>query len=513
MRIGFGYLLFQLEKRLLIGRRILSLAVAIATIFVILFPAGAANATVPGLAGGGILGIDLASDPVVFNPVDGNRTTLMKSGYSEDDPAWAPSGSAFVVSSGMGLVTANLDGSNQVTIDAAVSLDPAWSPDGSEIAFTEAWPASNLDHLAVMDASGGTVTAVPNTDGMVTPEWSPDGQWIVGAMPKATGDQSLEIWKIHPDGTGLTQLTDRDGDQLNPTLSPDGSMIAFEDRNTADYHTDQIGVVSSTPGGVVTDLTSAAHPHWWPSWSPDGNEILFGMFSKNHWWLYTMATDGSDIQQVPLSEGIKEASWQPAQVVLDASKQIVKAGGTVNLHVQIAAPGTDQPSVSIERRTTTSDWSSFRTVDVDGTGAAVTPVTVREKTWFRAVWQGDATHVGGSSVFSLVQARVIVEGHLFRFYSTSGEWHLYHVGKPVWYTSKIEPNHAGKKMCFDLEHLKNGSWHSVGTNCFKIGKTGVTTVYIVNVPKGDRDRIRATFPGDSDHLGDAAPWAYFRVTT
>lgn len=118
----------------------------------------------------------------------------------------------------------------------------AWTPDGSQIVFdyecyiyaidrdgtdmtqlTGAWPPSgycNNDaphsnpvdgrlawlnwsyYIAVANHDGTNPGWVPNTTyDDVYPVWSPDGLWI--AFLRDYGD----LYKIHPDGTGLTQLT------------------------------------------------------------------------------------------------------------------------------------------------------------------------------------------------------------------------------------------------------------------------------------------------------------------
>ena len=92
---------------------------------------------------------------------------------------------------------------------------------------------------------------------------SPDGQWIAGA--RYSGD-NYDIWKIHPDGGGLTQVTNLPGDELSPTWSPDGGQLAFEDRPTADIPS-HIARVSSS-GGTVTNLTPGHGRDYEPSWSP-----------------------------------------------------------------------------------------------------------------------------------------------------------------------------------------------------------------------------------------------------
>jgi len=320
-------------------------------------------------------------------------------------------------------------------------------------------------------------------------------------------DGDYDIWKIRPDGNDLAQLTDIPGDQLSPTVSPDGTTIAFEDRQTANWEIDVVDI----DGGTVTNLTQTSRRDFDPSWSPDGAKILFGS-ARAGGGLFTMAVDGSSAAEVPGGDGITSAVWQPAQVALSASRSLVTAGTTIHLQVRLAWPGTDNPSVVVQRHTTSTGWANWRTVDVDTTGMASVDSTVREHTWFRAVWSGDSSHSGATSIQAIVRAKVIVTGHLFRFYATQSGWRLYHVGKRIWYTSDILPNHAGQKMCFEAQHLRNGTWRRVLFDCYTIGRDGMTTIYIFNVPLGDRARVRAVFRNDADHLGNKAVWDRFRVT-
>jgi TolB protein len=460
-----------------------------------------AAATMPGLAGV-IAGIGPTSDLMLLNLADDSRTTLLKFGDEEARPAWSPSGARLVVTEGAGvLITLNPDGTGKKTLvgGGCGGDGGTWSPDGTKVAY------HTCDDISIVHADGTNPVHVPNTSSFGLGEWSPDGQWLIGAHSDGV---DFDIWKIRPDGNDLTQLTDLPGDQLNPTVSPDGTMIAFEDRQTNNWEIASVGV----GGGAATNLTQTAGKDFDPTWSPDGSRILFSSL-RSGGDLFTVAPDGSGTQQVPHSHWIANPAWQPAQVTLSASRQLVIAGATIHLNVRIVSPGSTDPSVTIQRRTTSTGWANWRTVNVDSFGKASLDTTVKEHTWYRAVWAGDASHPGGRSIQTLVRARVTVSGHLFRFYAVKSGWRLYHLGKRVWYTSDIVPIHAGKRMCFEAQRLReNGNWRPIFTDCYRIGKNGVTTIYIYNIPLGERARVRAIFRNDTDHLGDSAPWSRFRVT-
>jgi Tol biopolymer transport system component len=203
-------------------------------------------------------------------PPDGSRgggiyvMNLDGSGLTSLDPdgedvAWSPDGKQIVATHGLfddrpfpynvALWVRNADGSDahQITLEGQVCHDAcengaqdnqaAWSPDGTRIAFVRD-TYSKPERFAIFTvAVDGSDLRRVTPDGLDVhdPAWSPDGQWIAFQSPPepvASGEQN--IYKIHPDGTGLTQLTSglshwEAGGQatFHPWWSPDGTEIVF----------------------------------------------------------------------------------------------------------------------------------------------------------------------------------------------------------------------------------------------------------------------------------------------
>jgi Tol biopolymer transport system component len=60
-------------------------------------------------------------------------------------------------------------------------------------------------------------------------QWSPDGRWIAFSGRPPTGFAYWEVYLIHPDGSGLKEITPHTGGCLGfaPIWSPDGKELLF----------------------------------------------------------------------------------------------------------------------------------------------------------------------------------------------------------------------------------------------------------------------------------------------
>ncbi len=115
---------------------------------------------------------------------------------------------------------------------------PRWSPDGSQLTY---WrdPHENSQPT-------GTAVFVINADGTNErrltdpemfagdPDWSPDGDWIVFSTYPLNEFNFVpavsNLYRIHPDGSAMEQLTHYDTEDLRATIpryTPDGQWIIF----------------------------------------------------------------------------------------------------------------------------------------------------------------------------------------------------------------------------------------------------------------------------------------------
>ena len=97
------------------------------------------------------------------------------------------------------------------------------------------------------------------------------------------------------------------------------------------------------------------------------------------------------------------------------------------------------------------------------------------------------------------------------FYKKSGKYRLYHRGRNPGVKGAVWPNHAGLKLKFVAQVLRNGRWRAGTVSTFEIHENGSVPATLYRTTIG-RYRTRAVFAGDYDHVGSASAWAYIQVT-
>lgn len=101
------------------------------------------------------------------------------------------------------------------------------------------------------------------------PAWSPKGDWI--AFTSERGG-SADLYRVHPDGSGLQRLTDSPAYDDQAAFSPDEKQITFVSSRTAGYANLWLLDIST---GKQQALTTGEGGDFRPAWSPDGQWIAF----------------------------------------------------------------------------------------------------------------------------------------------------------------------------------------------------------------------------------------------
>ena len=171
----------------------------------------------------------------------------------------------------------------------AYEIQPRFSPDGSKISFTS--DAGGGDNIWVMNRDGSDARQITNENFRLLNNafWTPDGNYLI-ARKHFTSARSLgagEIWMYHITGGSGIQLTERPNDQQDkgqPFVSPDGRYVYYSQDvypggffqynkdpnsqiyviNRYDREEGRVERITGGPGGAIS-----------PTISPDGTKLAF----------------------------------------------------------------------------------------------------------------------------------------------------------------------------------------------------------------------------------------------
>jgi Tol biopolymer transport system component len=147
----------------------------------------------------------------------GQFTSFLSFDVGEKKPVDPANGGAQV-----GIINADGSDFHIVTTGPNNNAFPSFSPDGKRIVYRTAGPGE--DGLRIMNLEDKSIVKLTNEwDNFSV--WSPQGDLIAFVRRTTGGD--FEVFTIHPDGTGLKQLTNIHGNEAHLAWSPDGKRLLF----------------------------------------------------------------------------------------------------------------------------------------------------------------------------------------------------------------------------------------------------------------------------------------------
>jgi len=227
----------------------------------------------------------------------------------------------------------------RATRSLAVGSEPpgsiAWSPLGHSLAFTrrDAIPggADASVELFVVPAGGGRVrrllrdgSARGKIDLHTRLEWAPEGQAILVSLDPSDGEAGdTEIFEIEVTTGQARRLSDRRGPDEEPSVSPDGSFVAYTGYDAVDGHsgTPRLYVIERAGAGpprLISRTVDAPVRH--PAWSPDGRGIYAVIGEEGD----RLAIFGLDGTARILEEQVEPAGLDPASPMFSVSRDSVQ---------------------------------------------------------------------------------------------------------------------------------------------------------------------------------------------
>jgi dipeptidyl aminopeptidase/acylaminoacyl peptidase len=227
-------------------------------------------------------------------------TTILLAGATHRAaPPFGPAGNGkIVVDVNATLWTADADGANPRALGADAGRDSSatFSPDGTRLAFLSRG-ADGRSSVLVTRAEGGDAVNVTGSmrvvpgDALSRIGWAPDGSWLVfESMDAGVG----RLFVVNADGTGLRQLPSGDKARRSPTVSPDGTWLAYQEQSTGGPATSSLGI--SRPDGseahnlVTVNLTDGSFLR--AQWSADSGRLAYFRSEGNAHVVATVDLDG-----------------------------------------------------------------------------------------------------------------------------------------------------------------------------------------------------------------------------
>jgi len=211
---------------------------------------------------------------------------LTHNGVPDDMARWAADGRRVLFQSDRSGKTLqfsmNADGSDMRAepLDSVVSR----SPDGKMLLFESV--RGGRGRLYLMTAARTNVREIATDRHVEQGSFSPDGQWIVSEQRNAMHEDVARSHIVLMRADGTAPKTIASG--TDPSWSPDGQLILFK---TWDERTETLWISTVSPSGSGSRrLGIGMHM----SWSPDGTRIAF-MRDRNDGGadIWTMNRDGS----------------------------------------------------------------------------------------------------------------------------------------------------------------------------------------------------------------------------
>ncbi len=147
----------------------------------------------------------------------------------------------------------------------------------------EGYLESGYTHVFVLPADGGTPRQLTRGDfnhsGPLS--WTPDSRRIVFSANRRDGWEyqpvERDVYSVNVDDGTLTRLTDRDGPDESPSVSPDGKRIAYTgfDDHQQGYQVTHLYVMDADGGNRRTVTADSDRDVVNPRWSADGRGLYF----------------------------------------------------------------------------------------------------------------------------------------------------------------------------------------------------------------------------------------------
>ncbi|EPL7760995.1 Tol-Pal system beta propeller repeat protein TolB [Acinetobacter baumannii] len=181
---------------------------------------------------------------------------------------------------------------------------PSFSPDGKSMLFTASMNGN--PEIYQMDLSTRQVKRMTNDSGIDTEaRYTPDGKAFIFTSDRGGSPQ---IYRYDFGNGSVKRLTFKGSFNARGTLSADGKKIALVHRPSGSNYKVAIQDINT---GIVNILTPTSLDES-PSFSPNGQMVVYATREENRGLLSIMSTDGRFRMNLPSEQGeVREPAWAP----------------------------------------------------------------------------------------------------------------------------------------------------------------------------------------------------------
>jgi TolB protein len=242
-----------------------------------------------------------------------NQRQLTHQGSTSLSPRVSPDGSRLAFSSltksGWDILMYSVDLNRVVSFPrfGGTNLSPSWSPDGLHLALSSSRGGS--PEIYICDSSGANLQRMTTGKG---PDVSPVWNRKTGAqLAFVSGSTGLpQVYTMGADGTNQQRMTDQ-GYAVSPNWSPNGQFLTLAwirkygpgEPGSSDIYLMDIASkqwVQLTHDGGRNDS---------PSWAPDGRHIVFQSSRSGKEEIWMMLADGTKLHQLTFTGRNTQPNW------------------------------------------------------------------------------------------------------------------------------------------------------------------------------------------------------------
>jgi Tol biopolymer transport system component/DNA-binding winged helix-turn-helix (wHTH) protein len=226
---------------------------------------------------------------------------------------WTADGKSFVFQSAQGgetnlwrLIAKSLDSPQRLTDGPLQFQAPVAARSGSRIYFMGSDAQFTMQRYSA--ARHEEISEQSWLKQAIRVAYSRDGLWVAWTTPDGS------LWRARSNGTEQLQLTPQGMEAFLADWSPDDTRLAVMARNPGQAW--RIYLVSASggrPRAALDDSRNAGDP----SWSPDGQSLVFGRLNDamgkdaNARMIQILDLRSGHVETVPGSEGLYSPRWSP----------------------------------------------------------------------------------------------------------------------------------------------------------------------------------------------------------